>query len=233
MSSTEVEHRVNHVRQRIVLACERSGRKPSEVVLIAVSKRQPLDRLRKAIACGLRTFGENHVQEAVAKSADLDVDLDWHLIGVLQSNKVKPAVRLFNTIHTLDRMKVAHRLAAEAERQDRSIEVFIQVHLGSEPTKHGFAEHGLAAAVRPLAELPRLKVVGLMAIPPFEEDLEEARKWFRRLRELRDGLAERPEWSDFPGYLSMGMSHDFEIAIEEGATHIRVGSDLFGPRPTP
>lgn len=227
-----VADRLADVRERIASACERSGRDPREVTLIGASKRQPIERLRAAAEAGLETFGENQVQEAAVKIPVLPVHLDWHFIGTLQSNKVKSAVRLFSTVHSLDRAKIARALEREARRQDRRLKGFIQVHLGEEPTKHGFPEDGdaLVRAVRPLADLERVEVVGLMAIPPCEEEREAQRAWFRKLRELRNRLAGRPEWRDFPGFLSMGMSDDFEAAIEEGATHVRVGSSLFGPR---
>ncbi len=226
-----VAERLAGIRRRIRDACERSGRAADGVTLLGISKRQPLERVRAAIAAGLETLGENQIQEAVAKSARLPVDVVWHFVGHLQSNKVKPAVRLFTAIHSIDRLKIARRIEHEATRQARRIDGFIQVNLGDEPTKSGFEAEGLGAAVRPLADLERLRIVGLMAIPPYEEDLEAARSWFRRLRDLRDQLAERPEWRGFPGLLSMGMSHDFEVAIEEGATHVRVGTAIFGPRP--
>ena len=233
---TTVAERLEGVRRRVREACERSGRGPGEVTLLGIGKRQPIERVRAAIAAGLRVFGENQVQEAVAKSAELPVDLEWHFVGHLQSNKVKPAVRLFHAIHSVDRLKIARKLDGEAARQGRTIEGMIEVNLGDEPSKHGFAVGGLFEALRPLADLEHLKIGGLMAIPPYEENLGEARRWFRRLRQLRDEMAARPEWSEaggtFPGWLSMGMSHDFEAAIEEGATHVRVGTSIFGARPT-
>jgi len=235
MSSVEstVAERLESVRRRLREACERSGRDADEVTLLGIGKRQPIERVRAAIAAGLRTLGENQVQEAVAKSAELPVDLEWHFVGHLQSNKVKPAVRLFDVIHSVDRLKIARRIDGEAGRQGRRIEGMIEVNLGGEPSKHGFPASGLIEAIRPLAGLEHLRVAGLMAIPPYEEDLAAARGWFRRLRELRDEIAARPEWDGtFPGWLSMGMSHDFEAAIEEGATHVRVGTSIFGARPT-
>ena len=243
MSSVEstVAERLESVRRRIREACERGGRDPGEVTLLGIGKRQPIERVRAAVAAGLRVLGENQVQEAVAKSAELPVDLEWHFVGHLQSNKAKPAVRLFDVIHSVDRPKIARKIDLEAARQGRRIEGMIEVNLGGEASKHGFAVAGLFEAIRPLADLEHLHIVGLMAIPPYEEDLDSARRWFRQLRELRDEMAVRPEWDrsprrgadgTFPGSLSMGMSHDFEAAIEEGATHVRVGTAIFGARPT-
>ena len=232
MSSVEpsIAERLADVRRRVREACERSGRDPGEVTLLGISKRQPLTRVRAAVAAGLQVLGENQVQEAIGKSAQLPADIEWHFVGHLQSNKTKPAVRLFAAIHSIDRLKIARRIELEAERQGKRLEGFVQVNLGEEPSKSGYAVEGLCEALRPLADLERLRIVGLMAIPPHEENLEAARQWFRRLRQLRDELGSRPEWSGFPGGLSMGMSHDFEVAIEEGATHVRVGTSIFGER---
>jgi pyridoxal phosphate enzyme (YggS family) len=227
-----VEERLAGVRRRIAEACARAGRDPAEITLVAVSKRQPAAKVRQAFEHGQLVFGENQVQEATAKAADLPVDIRWHLIGPLQSNKVKPVVRLFDAVHSVDRPKIARLLDQEAGRIGRRLDVFCQIHLGGEESKHGFPVEVLEAEVRPLVGLPNLRVQGLMAIPPFEEDPGDARRWFRQLRELRDATRRWPEWHEVPGFLSMGMSHDFEVAIEEGATHVRVGTDLFGPRPS-
>lgn len=226
-----VADRLSQVLERVRAACARGGRNPGDVVLLGISKRQPLAQVRAAVAAGLNVLGENQVQEAVSKSAELPVDIDWHLVGHLQSNKVKPAVRLFDTIHSIDRLKIARKIDLEAERQDRRIDGFIQVNLGAEPSKHGYPVEGLIEAIEPLAELRRLRIVGLMAIPPYEQELEAMRGWFKQLRQLRDEVFAREEWRPSPGWLSMGMSHDFEVAIEEGATHIRVGTSIFGKRP--
>lgn len=233
MSTVEAEiaGRLGEVRRRLRAVCERCGRDPKDVVLLGISKRQPLERVRAAIAAGLEVLGENQVQEAVAKSAQLPVDVDWHFVGHLQSNKAKAAVRLFSTIHAIDRLKIARKIDLQAERQGRKIDGLVQVNLGAEASKHGYPAEGLAEAIRPLADLDNLRIGGLMAIPPYEEDLEAARRWFARLRQLRDEIFARPEWAGAPGWLSMGMSHDYPVAIEEGATHVRVGTSIFGRRP--
>jgi len=230
IKSPSLHERLSAIQERISSACCRSGRAPEEVTLLGVSKRQPLERMREAVAAGLRIFGENQVQEAIRKSAELPPDMDWHLIGHLQSNKVKPAARLFSTIHSIDRLKIARHLNQEALLLGRRLRTFLEINLGTESNKHGFASDGLVQVIAPLRELEGLELVGLMAIPPYEEDPEGARQWFRRLRRLRDDVAAR--WDGFPGMLSMGMSHDFEVAIEEGATHVRVGTSIFGPRPS-
>lgn len=229
--SPTVAQRLENLRSRLESACVRSGRDPAEITLVAVGKRQPMERIRAAVEAGQRVFGENQVQEAAAKSADLPAHLEWHLIGPLQSNKVKPAARIFDVIHSLDRGKIARLLDKEAGKLGRILDVFVQINVGREASKHGFDPDALEAEVRPLVEYPNLRVRGLMAIPPMEDDAEGARRWFRMLRELRDHAQTWPEWSGVAGQLSMGMSQDFEVAIEEGATHVRVGTDLFGPRP--
>jgi pyridoxal phosphate enzyme (YggS family) len=225
------------VRGEIAAACARSGRQASEVTLLGASKTQPAPVLEAAFRAGLHTFGENRVQEAAAKAALLPEEvargIEWHLIGPLQSNKVKAALDLFTVVHSLDRPKIATALDREAAGRGITLRGFLEINLGGEASKHGFPPEGLAAAVAPLAHLPHLRIVGLMAIPPEAPDPEGSRPWFRRLRELRDGLASRPEWQGFPGWLSMGMSHDFAVAVEEGATHVRVGTALFGPRRGP
>ena len=227
----DIAQRYLQITRRIEEACQRSGRHPREVVLVGASKTQPAEVLAEAFRAGLRVFGENRVQEAIAKSRELTAyDIDWHLIGPLQSNKVKPALDLFGTVHSVDRPSIAEALDREAGRRGLAISGLLEVNLGLEESKHGFPPEGLAEAARPLADLEHLKIAGLMAIPPQADDPEGSRPWFRRLRELRDELGSRPEWPRFPGWLSMGMSHDFEVAVEEGATHVRVGTSLFGPR---
>lgn len=229
----DVAHRYREIERRIQSACDRAGRRRASVQLVGASKRQPLAALVAAYAEGLRCFGENRVQEAVAKAPQLPADIEWHLLGPLQSNKVRRAVALFRVVHAVDRLAVAVELDLEAARQGRPVGGFIEVNLGAEESKHGFAPEDLAASLESLAALRHLEVRGLMAIPPPGATAENSRPHFRRLAGLRDELARRPEWRDrgFAGELSMGMSDDFEVAIEEGATHVRVGSALFGERP--
>jgi pyridoxal phosphate enzyme (YggS family) len=241
--------RLAEIRRRIAAACERSGRDPGSVVLVGASKKQPAAVLAPFLAAGLRVIGENRVQEALAKRRELAEmgglpPVEWHLIGPLQSNKVRSALDLFTCVHSVDRPSIAAAIAGEAARRGAVVTGFVEVNLGEEASKHGFPPAGLAAAVRPLAKLGNLRIVGLMAIPPpaagapggpgAPANPEDAsRRWFKRLRELRDELAREPEWAGWPGSLSMGMSDDFEVAIEEGATHVRIGTALFGPRQEP
>jgi len=230
LNGASLPERFARIHARIEEACRRGGRPPGSVVLVGASKTQPVATLAAAWDAGLRVFGENRVQEALAKSPELPPGIEWHLIGPLQSNKVRPAVELFRAVHSIDRPRIAEALDREAAARGRTLDGFLEINLGGEESKHGFSPEGLADAVRPLAGLTHLRIVGLMAIPPQGDDPEDSRPWFRQLRALRDDLAARPEWQAFPGWLSMGMSDDFEVAVEEGATHVRVGTALFGPR---
>ena len=226
-----VAENIERVNQRIRRACERSGRAVEEVRLIAVSKTMPAESVRQAYAAGLREFGENRVQEAAAKRQALsDLDAVWHLIGHLQSNKAKQACQLFSWIHSVDSLPLAEKIDRSAAALGRRLPVLIEVHLGEEASKFGVEENDLAHLAEQVGALPSLELRGLMTLPPFFDNPEDARPFFRRLREL----AARIEARNLPGVsmreLSMGMSHDFEIAIEEGATLVRVGTAIFGAR---
>ena len=223
----EAAARLAAIRARIEAAARASGRASGQVVLVGASKMQPAARLGAFFAAGLRAFGENRVQEAAAKRRELPREIEWHLLGPLQSNKVRAALDLFTTFHAVDRPKIAEAIDREAAARGLRVAGFLEVNLGQEASKHGFPPAGLADAIAPLARLEHLRIAGLMAIPP---PGGEPRRWFLELRELRDRIAARPEWAGFPGWLSMGMSDDFETAIEEGATHVRIGTALFGPR---
>jgi pyridoxal phosphate enzyme (YggS family) len=224
--------RLQAVRERIAAACVRSGRDPATVRLIGVSKTQPAAAVREAFAAGLLDFGENRVQEAEAKAealADLRAaGLRWHLIGHLQANKAKKAEALFDAVHSVDGEALAARLARAAEEDGRVLPVLVQVDLAGEETKFGLAEDRLLATLQAMRGLGSLRVDGLMVLPPYADDPETARPYFRRLRDLRDRASAFGLLA--AGELSMGMSHDFEVAIEEGATMVRVGTALFGAR---
>ncbi|HKI85719.1 MAG TPA: YggS family pyridoxal phosphate-dependent enzyme [Thermoanaerobaculia bacterium] len=230
ISAEAVARNVLQIRERIADASRRAHRSPDSVALIAVSKGHPPEAATAAYQAGVATLGENRVQEAAAKRSVCPEGIEWHLLGPLQSNKVNLAVETFSAIHSLDRMKVARLLERRLEERGESMPAWIEVLLGNEESKHGFSPRGLVEQVAPLAELRHLRVVGLMTVPPYRDEPEEVRPFFQRLRALRDDLFARPAWSDRPGYLSMGMSHDFEVAIEEGATHVRVGTAIFGAR---
>jgi pyridoxal phosphate enzyme (YggS family) len=227
-----IAERVAAVRDRIARAAERARRSPEEVTLVGVSKTHPAEAVRSAFAAGIRDFGENRVQEAEAKVGALaglrEQGLRWHLIGHLQANKARRAVTLFDRIHSVDGIDLARRLDALVRDEGRVLPVLVQVDLAGEATKHGVPEDGLRPMLEVMAGLPALRVQGLMLIPPFAEEPERTRPYFRRLRELRDemiagGLLQGDD-------LSMGMSHDYEVAIEEGSTLVRVGTALFGDR---
>jgi PLP dependent protein len=213
-------------------AAMKAGRRPEEIRLVAVTKTVGIDEIKQALDAGLRIFGENRVQEAKEKIANLKSEVsnshtEWHLIGHLQSNKAKQAVGLFDLIHSVDSEELAADLDREAAKNGKIQRVLIQVKLSQEETKSGTAEKALPRLVEKTAGLGNLKLEGLMTIPPFFDEPERARPYFRRLRELRDDL--RKEGFDLPE-LSMGMSGDFEVAIEEGATLVRIGTAIFGER---
>jgi len=224
--------RIEKIRRAIVTAATRAHRSADDVTLVAVSKTHPADEVREAIAAGQVDFGENRVQEADAKIPEVGRDAArWHLIGHLQSNKARRAVELFDWIHSLDSVDLAQRLdrvCAELNREE--LPVLIQVDLGHEATKTGVPEKDLRKIVDAVRECDRLRLMGLMILPPFFDEAEKARPYFKRLRELRDELQKEGAFDERPGDLSMGMTHDFEIAIEEGATIIRVGTAIFGER---
>ncbi len=225
--------RLAAIEERIEAACRRAGRERADVTLLGASKGQPIERLRAAWEAGLADFAENRVQEAMGKAAELPAGVRWHLIGPLQKNKAKKAVALFRSVHSLDRLEIGEALARHAAEAGRRLPCFLEVNLGGEASKHGFAPEALPAAVETLLGLSALEIAGLMAIPPYDPDPERSRPYFRSLRELARGLAERFGRERFGSALSMGMSEDFEVAVEEGATHLRVGTALFGPREAP
>ncbi len=213
------------IREQIAQAAKKANRKADEIKLVAVSKTHGAETVKEAIAAGATVFGENKVQEAEGKIVEVGREnAEWHLIGHLQSNKVRKAVRLFDVIHSLDSRELAERLERICEEEGRAeLSVFVQIDLAKETTKNGIEEKDLPALVEFLRDCRHLKFDGLMIVPPFFENLEQVRPFFRRLREIRDEVCPH-------GELSMGMSHDFAVAIEEGATVIRVGTAIFGER---
>jgi pyridoxal phosphate enzyme (YggS family) len=210
------------VHERVARACERAGRKPDDVLLIAVSKTVETERIRLAVTAGVQALGENRVQEAKDKVAALGRPVPWHLIGSLQTNKARDAVELFDWIHSVDREELARELDRRAHQRERKVKILVQVNVGEEPQKGGVHPAELKGLLESLTALSSLDVRGLMCIPPAAETAEAARPWFKRLRELRDAAGLE--------HCSMGMSGDFEVAIEEGATMVRVGTAIFGPR---
>ncbi len=221
----DLEQNLAEIQRKIESAASKSGRDPNEIKLVAVSKTHPVSTLRDAISAGAKILGENKVQEAESKIEEIGVsDCEWHLIGHLQKNKARKAVELFDVIHSIDSIELAKRLERICVEEDRAaLKVFVQVDVAREETKSGILENNLPEIIEFLQNCECLKLVGLMIIPPYFEDAEKVRPFFEKLREIRDEIL--PD-----GELSMGMSHDFEIAIEEGATFVRVGTAIFGSR---
>ena len=222
-----MRERLKSINEKIAAACQRAGRDFFDVTLVAVSKTVEPERIRQAIEAGVRVLGENRVQEAASKINELaavvaEHNVEWHLIGHLQSNKARHAVELFSAIQSVDSFKLAERLDNVAGELGKKLPVFIEVNLGDEESKAGAKPDEVLPLCEQVSKLTNLELKGLMAVPPFLENAEDVRPFFRRLRTLRD-QAQLKE-------LSMGMSHDFEIAIEEGATIVRIGTALFGER---
>lgn len=216
------------IRERMAASCRRAGRDVSDVELMVVSKTFGADRVREAIEAGQVLFGESKQQEAEPKIAELPGGLRWHFIGHLQRNKVRKVLSLFEAFHSVDSLRLAQHMNQVAEQLGLVPSVFLQVDVASEETKFGFDSEELRSSMESLLSLSHLKILGLMAIPPEEDTAEQARRWFAKVRETRDRLA--AEFGVPLSGLSMGMSGDYEIAIEEGSTMVRVGSAVFGKR---
>jgi PLP dependent protein len=226
-----IPDRLAEVRARIARAAARAGRDPSSVRLVAVSKTFSADHVRAAAAAGQADFGENKVQEALGKiDAVANASLRWHLIGHLQTNKAKKAAARFAVIQSVDSVALVEKIGDGAAAADRVVEVLIQVDLAGEATKFGATEDELPAIIRATQNTTAIRMIGLMAIPPAVDDPEQARPYFSRLRSVRDRLLEAGAPTASLRELSMGMSHDFEVAVEEGATIVRIGSAIFGSR---
>jgi len=222
--------RISSVFKKITYAALRSGRNPEEIKLIAVTKSQPIDKIIESVDLGLRVFGENKVQEAkqkIEKLNEFNFNIEWHMIGHLQSNKVKEAVRLFEIIHSVDSDKLAILIDKEASKIKKIQRALIQVKLSEEETKYGINEDAVEEIFKLSKKLKYLQIEGLMTIPPYFVNPEDTRPYFRKLRQIKEELSQK-------GYplqeLSMGMSNDFEVAVEEGSTMVRIGTAIFGPR---
>lgn len=221
------------IRERIAIAAERVGRDPSEVTLVAVSKTKPFSMIESALAADQLDFGENRFEDAwqkieTAQSAGLDT-IRWHYIGTIQSRKTAQAVGPFTLVHSIDREKVANRLSRDAEAENRVMPILLQANVSGEESKHGFSENELMDALPRLAQLPGIRIAGLMTMAPFVANPEETRPVFQAMRQLQTNLAANHPSVDLH-HLSMGMTNDFEVAIEEGATIVRIGSAIFGER---
>jgi len=221
--------RLELVLERIRRACARAGRNPGEVRLLGATKTVPPEKIKAFYECGLKLFGENRAQEFLKKYEALkELPIEWHFIGRLQSNKVKYLINKVKLVHSLDRRSLADEIQKRARKAGLTQDVLIEVNLGNEESKGGVKPEELEQLFEYALNLPNLRVLGLMAIPPYEEDPEKVRPYFARLRELKEKLEER--YGVKLPHLSMGMSHDFEVAVEEGATIVRIGTLLFGER---
>jgi pyridoxal phosphate enzyme (YggS family) len=229
-----IAENIARVRDQIAAAARRADRNPDEITLMAVSKTFPVERIREAYAAGLRVFGENRVQEFAGKATALRdlADAEWHLIGHLQTNKAAKATELFDAVDSVDSVRMAEKLNASAESAGKTLSVLIEINVGGEKAKSG-VEPSSAELEQILQGEPRwgnLKFCGLMTVPPYTEKPEGSRPYFRQLRQIRDSIAARALPKISMTALSMGMSHDFEVAIDEGATCVRVGTAIFGER---
>ncbi|MDR5694095.1 MAG: YggS family pyridoxal phosphate-dependent enzyme [Armatimonadota bacterium] len=225
---SEIERNIAIVRERIAAAATRAGRNPEEVTLVAVTKGVGIDRVLEAIASGVTHIGENRVQEAAVKFPHLPPGIVRHMVGHLQRNKAKLALRLFDLIHSVDSLRLAEELNRRAMDAGVTMDVLIQVNVSGEPTKYGISPEEVEALVENMTSFPGLRLRGLMTIAPLGEHAEQARPYFRRLRELGERLRNKVRLEKLE--LSMGMTDDFEVAVEEGATIVRIGRAIFGPR---
>jgi hypothetical protein len=229
----DISYRLENIHRRVEAAAARADRSPKSVRLVVVTKYRTVAQIEEAIRAGATDIGENRIQEAEQKLTSLSgQDVVWHLIGHLQGNKAKRAVALFDWIHSVDSIGIARRLDRQAEEQGKTQRVLVQVDLAGEETKSGLPAAEIFEALDEMNRLDSLSVEGLMVLPPYLSDPEEVRPYFARLRELRDSARARGCAKGPLEELSMGMSHDFDVAVEEGATMIRIGTALFGERPS-
>jgi PLP dependent protein len=225
---------IDRLRGRIISACGRSGRRPEDVTLIAVAKTFPAHLVEEAVSAGVADIGENYVQEVLGKRAALSaLDIRWHFIGHLQSNKVRQIAEWVHLVHALDSISLARELDERAARAGRVIEVLVEVNTTGEQTKFGLPPESIAGFIRSLEPFSHIRIGGLMTIGPFLPDPEGSRPMFRTLRRLRDEIAGTPQANMDLRHLSMGMTGDFEVAVEEGATLVRIGTAIFGSRKKP
>ena len=218
------------VEEKVIQACKRAGRDPSEVTLIAVSKTKPISMIEELLPLGVRDFGENKVQELTEKAEILSPEIRWHMIGHLQRNKVKYVVDIACLIHSVDSLRLAEEISKEAGKKNRTASVLLEVNVAGEESKFGIAPEEALPLAKEIAGLPHIQIKGLMTIAPYTEDPENNRNFFRDLRKLSVDIAQENIDNVTMNVLSMGMTGDYEVAIEEGATHVRVGTGIFGER---
>ena len=234
MNQDDIRVRIEEVRERIARAAQRVGRDPGEITIMGAAKQVPAEKIMRAIELGVKHIGENRVQEAEERLGELPAmrsAATWHMIGPLQSNKARPALELFDVMHALDSLRLAKRLNTIAGDLHKEVAVYVEVNVGSEATKSGVAAGDLLALAEGIAECTCLRLEGLMVVPPNLEPAE-VRPYFRKLLELRDLLQQRGLFRSEKPVLSMGMTHDYEVAIEEGSTMIRLGTAIWGDRPS-
>ncbi|MFQ6083194.1 MAG: YggS family pyridoxal phosphate-dependent enzyme [Candidatus Aminicenantia bacterium] len=228
--SADIKENLVRIREKIEISCKKVGRNPDKVKLVAATKTVPVEKIREAIAAGVSIIGENRVQEAEKKISELkDKNVEWHMIGYLQKNKVNKALNLFKMIQSVSSLALAEKINKSCQRINQKIPCLLEINIGRESTKSGFLEEELWEKLENLANLPYLETKGLMVIPPFLEP-EEVRPYFIRLREIKEKINQMKIPGLNPTELSMGMSQDFVVAIEEGATMVRLGTAIFGPR---
>lgn len=235
-SIEEISKNLKEVEERIQKACERAGRKREEVTLIAVSKTKPIEAIKEAVRCGIHTFGENRVQEMTEKIqvlSGLKEPIQWHMIGHLQTNKVKSVVGKAAMIHSVDSLHLAETIELESAKQNGMTKILMELNIAGEESKFGVKPENALELALQISKLPHIELCGLMTVAPFTIDPEENRKYFRKMRKLLIDIASKTPHNVSMGVLSMGMTGDYEVAIEEGATCIRVGTGIFGTRTVP
>lgn len=225
-----LEQNILEIKGKIKAAAIRAKRNPEDIHLVAVTKNIPPDKIQKAFELGIKTFGENRVQEARIKASKITAKPAWHLIGHLQRNKAKHAVELFSLIHSVDSLRLAKEIDKRARNLNKVMDILIQVNIGREKTKFGINPRYVESFLQQISEFPNLKIKGLMAIAPYFEDPEKARPYFKEMKTIYDNVKEKDFNNTELEFLSMGMTGDFEVAIEEGANIVRIGTGLFGPR---
>ena len=225
-----IRENIEHVRENIRAACEKSGRKAEDVTLIAVSKTKPVSMLQEAYECGCRDFGENKVQELVEKWEQMPKDIRWHMIGHLQRNKVKYIVDKVHMIHSVDSLRLAEEISKEAGKKGVTVSILIEINVAEEETKFGTTCEDAVQLVEEIAKLPHLVIKGLMTIAPYVENAEENKQYFEKLRQIYVDINRKSIDNVYMTELSMGMTGDYETAIAEGATYVRVGTGIFGER---
>lgn len=225
-----IQDNLNRVRENIVDNCRLSGRNPEDVILIAVSKTKPLEDLREAYDCGMRDFGENKVQELLEKIPEMPTDVRWHMIGHLQRNKVKYIVDKVYMIHGVDSLRLAEEISKEATRRGVTVRILMEVNVAGEDTKYGVSLQDAPALAGEIGKLPGISLQGLMTIAPFVDDAEENRQIFAKLRQLAVDISKKNIDNVSMKVLSMGMTGDYQVAVQEGATYVRVGTGIFGER---